>query len=344
MTDALRPNRALQTPPATREAKPVTTAPVTPVPAAQPSVSFQRPGAAERSLIPEQTHVSWRNMRTKIVDASIGIPADLASVLDKIAPNTPGRGFPLSHTQTHDVADVTSGRVTLRPENLSIGQVKDNANITSLVASYTDVMTHEVLGYVIRWFDIPGKVCQRKYLMFKVGDPRTKGVGMQVASAWDAFVPLLGIEHTTIEAAYVGRLVWALEGFDFDNEHTRATVKLNFARFLIRHDLHPNDLYLRRDDGTTEPFAFDKLHYPWDFAHVVSKLGTLRLPTRTSNGVDEESTLDAGRAFMLGDFRRPELKECVCPDYFGERPTDPSSPSQRQARAYATRAGKAPKP
>ncbi len=277
----------------------------------------------------------WPTIRERIVRASVGIASDLVHVLDRVDPTRPGEGFPLTHREAFETVRFDSEAVVLRPEHFVVGSVKDAYAQTALVAAYTALGSNETLGYVVRFFDIPDRACHRKYLMFAAGDPRTKGVGMQVAATWDTFVPRLGIATSTMEAAYVGRLVWALEGFDFNTDATCAMVAERFGRFMERFGLDAADLYFRRDDGSSEPFAFDKLRHAWDFAHVVSKKGTIRLPTRTSNGKDDEAVLDVGRAFMLGDFRRPELADCVCPDYFCQRPTDPDSPNQWQARAYA---------
>lgn len=277
----------------------------------------------------------WDTLRGRIIGASVGIAGDLSALMDKIDPTGPGNGYPLSHRETWDTIFKVHGRVVLEPQNLSIGRVKGAPDITSLTAAYTDVVTKEVLGYVIRWFDVPGQACHRKYVMFQVNDPRTKGVGMQVAAQFEQFISRFDVQHTTIEAAYVGRLVWALEGFDFDSEAKRAEVKAKFGRFMERFDLSPADLYFRRDDGTHEPFSFESLHHTWDFAHVMWKLGTVDIPTRTSDAKDDKGTLDAGRAFLLGDFRNPELAECTCPDYTAQRPSNAESPEQRQAAAYA---------
>lgn len=315
---------------------------VTPEVTTTPVVALQPEALAAPPLPPVHyaaRRAPWSVLQGRIVGASVGIAADLSALMDRIDPAGPGTSYPLSHRETWETVFKVHGRVVLEPENLAIGHVKDAPDITSLTAAYTDVVTKEVLGYVIRWFDVPARICHRKYVMFQVNDPRTKGVGMQVASQFEKLIALFDVRHTTIEAAYVGRLVWALEGFDFDSEEKRAEVKAKFGRFMERFALEPADLYLRRDDGTHEPFSFAKLHHSWDFAHVMWKLGTVDIATRTSDAKDDAGALDAGRAFLLGDFRNPELAECTCPDYTAQRPSDPRSPEQRQASAYAAARG-----
>ena len=294
-------------------------------------VSTQTPALGFASHNPVYVpQAPWYALRSSILEASVGIPADLTQVLDKIDPTGPGEGFPLTHRQAYEAVGFRASSVALQAAHLAIGAVKDAPTQTALVAAYTAVDTNETVGYAVHIVDMQTLACQREYVMFKV------------TGTWDNLMPHLGVQTMTMTAAYVGRLFWALEGFDFENDATRTMMRERFARFMEHFDLAAADLFFRRDDGTVEPFALDRLDHSWDFAHVVSKKGPLRLPTRTSDYQDDEGVLEAGRAFMLGDFRRPELADCVCPDYSAVRQTDLDSPNQRQARAYgAARAAKA---
>ena len=279
--------------------------------------------------------MSWDALRESILAISVGIPADLTKVLDKLDPSGPGAGFPLDHRKAYEAVDFRARSIVLQAGHLAVCGVKDAPSQTALVAAYTALDTKETVGYAVHLVDMATRACHREYVMFKVGDPRTKGVGMQATATWDQLMPQLGVETLTMTAAYVGRLVWALEGFDFTNDATREMMRGRFARFMEHFDLAAADLSLRRDDGSVEAFTLERLHHAWDFAHVVSSKGPIRLPTRTSDGQDDEAVLEVGRAFMLGDFRRSELADRVCPDYAAARPTDLASPNQRQAARYA---------
>ena len=286
----------------------------------------------------------WRVLRSNILKASVGVSADLTKVLDTIQPGGPGDGFPLTHREAYEAVGFNTGSIVLQPAHLALGSIRDVATQTALIAAYTAMPSKETVGYAVHVFDMRARACRREYVMFKVGDPRTRGIGMQVTATWDDLVPRLGITTSTMQAAYVGRLVWALEGFDFNTSAAIADLRVRFVKFMMRFGLDVADLQLKRDDGSLEPFTFDGLRHSWDFAHIIAKKGLVSLPTRTSDGRDDHATLEVGRAFMLGDFRQPELADCVCPDYFAQRPTDPDSPNQRQRRAYAAaRAAKAAK-
>ncbi len=298
----------------------------------RPAVGFASPDVP--AVIAEASAAPWDALRASIMAISIGVPADLKRVLDAIDPSGPGAGFPMSHRQVFEKVGFTAQSVALQAAHLAVAGVRDAPTQTALIAGYTALDTNEAVGYAVHLFDMRERVCQREYVMFKVGDPRTKGIGMHATATWDRLMPELGIDTLTMTAAYVGRLVWALDGFDFTNEQTRDMVRQRFVRFMEHFGLAADDLEMRRDTGRVEPFAIEKLVHAWDFAHVISKRGNIRLPARTSDGQNDEQLLAVGRAFMLGDFRSPGLADSVCPDYAAARPVGLDTPNQLQAARY----------
>ncbi|MFC1610164.1 hypothetical protein ACFL6C_04350 [Myxococcota bacterium] len=204
---------------------------------------------------------------------------------------------------------------------------------------YTNRETRDPLAYFIVTFSrtADGKASQYlDYLFTNIHDPHAVGITDRFLEQLERLSRTAGVTEETIWAAAVGRLRWALDGYDFESEKEKADLVCRFKQFLKRFEIHEPEFELEfdRGDGTVEPFSFDKLEHSWDFAHVRSKRRSIRIATRVGHTELPIQRLPVGRAFLLGDYEDPEIKDIVSPCWHGVRSVDPSSPGQIQRRRY----------
>jgi hypothetical protein len=182
-----------------------------------------------------------------------------------------------------------------------------------------------------------------EYLCADTSKPSAKNLGTDILDAGSAFFREKGSEYTELEAAWVGRYRWAIDGFDFKDASEKAALVRNWNLFSRYFQLSPDELVFDRGQGRTEPFSLSAVQHTWDFASIKSTERRLTLKVSTNaNEAPHQETLEVGKAFLLAYqnvHKRGATGTLGVPSYHATRPHDPESEGQQQrARYRASRA------
>jgi hypothetical protein len=271
------------------------------------------------------------------------VRADLGGGLtgtERVAATVELFGEPLDEGKVAAALASSHPALGVRPEDvfLCVRRRPDQAfPLSATWAAVVSAADGAPAGYVVQTYRHGESSALEHYLdyfVMNIDDPRTRGMADALLPRMEALAEKLGAGRCALKTAWLGRLRWALDGYDFSTEKEREKFRAGFRAFLTHFQIPESELYFDRGDGTTQPFSWKGLHHAWDFAHVRSKARTVELPTYL--GVDrvEVQRLDVGRAFLLGDPNDAKLKKFVFKNWEGVRPHDPDSPGQRQRARY----------
>lgn len=212
----------------------------------------------------------------------------------------------------------------------------------------TDLETDETRGYFARTFYLDGRGARRDYFDWICTDPNdasTRGLGRAIYENLDAFAQGWGSERTLASAAWLGRYVWPMRGYDFADSKTREEAQRRFSAFKTHHHLKDDELVFVRHDGRSEAFHSDRLQHARDFAELRSTERKLTMPMWLAENEVETLSLDVGRAFLLCDLRESGLESICMPEYaiarevaqaLAPHPDAVASPEPTARMAYTT--------
>lgn len=290
--------------------------------------SLSRPAVLRRSprlTSGDERLARYRAIAQRIVQVPGEDPAYLTNYLRKFSPlKTPRLEIPRPRLD-HPYA-------TVRPEDFMVVQPLGSGSATS-IAIMSDRDDGKPLGYAIQTFS-PGSTFL-DYMVVDITNPRAKGVADAFFAQDSALQAELQTTESRLEAAWVGRYRWALDGYDFDSTEQLTDLRQRFAGFMAHHGLDSAELVFDRGDGTIEPFSADRLNHAWDFAHVRSLVRSVKAKLRTGDESTSVVRTDVGKAFMMGDVEDPDFEAITAPSWWGVRSHDPESPSAKQHKRYA---------
>lgn len=144
--------------------------------------------------------------------------------------------------------------------------------------------------------------------------PEIKGLAAKLIPSISEHLQKSGYSRLDLEADWMGRLVWAKNGFDFDSDimFLRGGEKIsqldlareNLKRFLDAHNLKITDLEIKSASGNRAVSSVEDLKTPLDFIDLIHSEGKkITIRPYVGEGVFEEaSEQSVGSAFALTDY------------------------------------------
>ena len=167
-------------------------------------------------------------------------------------------------------------------------------------------------GYVVRKKE-RHLSAEIKSVYFDKSHASVKGIAASLMEFFSQVLsPKLGVSRETLKADYVGRYVWAKQGFDFhptDRCHdidglrypTVVVARSSLARFLTKNNIAILELVLR-DTPVTQLEELKTLEDFADLSHKDNLLVTLQ-PLVNQNTLGPATSLPIGKAFLMSDNR-----------------------------------------
>jgi len=205
----------------------------------------------------------------------------------------------------------------------SNGPKKNNIAILVTFIKESDQRPVAFWGSTIAKSDDGKLIAVLDYVKTNLEDPALAGYGKSYFPFYSKLIHTLGISEERLEADWLGRLVWAQQGFLFDPSYDGFTqngkrisqlslVQNNFRRFLAYHQIDFSDLrWVDKRGKHSVISSISEIKRPADFLRLAHKdRKVLVRPYIDYNKLDAPLLLDVGRAFLLFDYR-PDGSESV---------------------------------
>lgn len=203
--------------------------------------------------------------------------------------------------------------VELRPENFEVfgtdlGRDSDFGdenyrNQMAVVGVVTDRTNGQPAGHFLSLFfhNHQNESFADHVYLFVDRETKAPGVGRAQLRALDGVAQAMGIQTEMITAWYLGRYVWAKEGYTFsDSQWEAGVLRKALKKFRKKHGIKKKSLRIERDDKLI-PIRPRDLQQPADFAALRWTNGSVRTTVELADGYVEDANLPLGKAFLLDD-------------------------------------------
>lgn len=203
--------------------------------------------------------------------------------------------------------------VELRPENFEVfrtdlGRDSDVGyyyyrNQMAVAGVLTGRTSGKPVGHFLTLFyDNHGNESFTEHVyLFVDRETKAPGAGRAQLKALDGAAQAMGIQTEKITAWYLGRYVWAKEGYAFSDPQWEAKVlRKSLKKFRKKHGIKKKSLRIE-SDGKLIPVRPRDLRQPADFAALRWTNGDVRTSVELADGDVEDAKLPLGKAFLLDD-------------------------------------------